>query len=91
MLQHMIKYIDFSIKNNSDKIGILLCGTKESKNLNLVPNLYTLMDLDDPDIVKLKELQDLLESNHFEEKIGITSDYSIRDCFSECQLMFKKS
>jgi hypothetical protein len=83
ILKHIIEFMDYSIKNNSDKIGILLLGTKESKNINGFENMFTLLDLQEPDIVKIKELQDF--------KIESVKEYSIRDCFHECQVLFKKA
>jgi hypothetical protein len=88
-LKHIIDYLKYSIVNMSDRIGIVLFGTEKLKNESNLKNIYVLLDLEEVDVTKFKDLEDMASKKAFDDKIGISKDSPIRDAFAQCVLLLK--
>ena len=78
------------ITNPDDQIGICLYGTAEHKNKNNFPAVYVLHDLNVPDAMSIKTLDEMADANTIGDEIGSLSSkaFQFDRALWVCQTMF---
>ena len=81
------------ISSGNDHIGVLLYNTKEFKNSSRFENIYTLHNLDIPDVSRITELEELSQNpSKLLESIGSSEqECSLGNVFWACSNLFSSS
>jgi ATP-dependent DNA helicase 2 subunit 1 len=82
------------VSSEKDLIGVVFFGTREDKNPSNFKNVYIYQDLDMPDAPRIKQLEEMLEDDgfqNFDQEYGHSDDYSLNNVFWTCSIMLSTS
>jgi hypothetical protein len=91
-IMYLVDYLTIKVKHgDSDEVGIIFHGTKQSKSNNSIPNIFVFNAIDKPDVEQILKLQKILDPKEFEKMIGSAETFSLFDSLSECAILLKRS
>lgn len=79
------------ISNPKDKVGILFFGTEHAKKSSSFDNLYILQELKNITTEGISDLHKMISSydlDGFEDKIGSSTQYDLKNLFWLAKIMF---
>ncbi|KAJ3056120.1 X-ray repair cross-complementing protein 6 [Rhizophlyctis rosea] len=77
------------VQSESDLMGLVFFGTEHAKNGMNFEHIYTLYDLDFPDVERILELERLEKAkSRFQRDIGTSEDYALSEVLWTCSNMF---
>ncbi|KAJ3368949.1 X-ray repair cross-complementing protein 6, partial [Kappamyces sp. JEL0680] len=93
ILKNLAVFLSLKLRaGDSDKLAIVFVGTKHSKSKSAMTAIYTLSDVDAPDVQLLVTLERFLsDPAHFDSLIGSASSFSPYDALLEGSSLLKKS
>jgi ATP-dependent DNA helicase 2 subunit 1 len=82
-------YCDKIISSTSDVMGVVFYGTREKKNQYDFDNVYIFHDIDIPDANRIKQLENVVNSEDFDKNYGhATTKGSLHEALWTCQHLF---
>lgn len=84
-------YTNKIISSDRDLLGVVFYGTEKDKNSVNFKNIYVLQDLDSPGakrVLELDRFKGQQGKKHFQDTIGLGSDYSLSEVLWVCANLF---